>query len=144
MHREAIRDTCGREGVRLCEWAATQSRRGDTSSLRNIRFNLPFPEKKGLTQLSCTPGFTLQLPMGQSCWLTSMREALSVTLQAFHYGKALASALSQGGRWMQLPGGWRHKKKKNGRRALGKTDYVKVTEWTWTRSSLFLLYHSEL
>lgn len=34
------------------------------------------------------PGFTLQVPTGQSCWLTSMRGALSVTSQAFHYKNA--------------------------------------------------------
>lgn len=74
-----------------------------------VWFNLSFSSpilKKILTQLSCALNSRSRFLQGQSRWLTSMRGALSVTLQAFHYKKCLTIAQSQDGECSCLEAGW--------------------------------------
>lgn len=91
MRHEVMSDTCS-------EWVSGLVN-GQTCNLivvtqelwQNIWFNLSFSpchskEKPDSTVMYSE--FMLQVSTGQSCWLTSMRGALSVTLQAFHYKNA--------------------------------------------------------
>lgn len=80
------------------------------------------PEEKPDTTVMYS-GFTLQVSTGQSRWLTSMRGALSVTLQAFHYKNAwLLRYHGEDGECSCHEADW--VKKETGFR----TDYVKVTK----------------